>query len=141
MSAELGQLQAVLRRKVEQCADTLKVLLDRDPLTVFRDQLQQELREVGRFESLPWGLTDTVAQVSRTLGGGRGLEKALRTLDTILDEGFAPVRSRMERWVSELEASAAAAREESIVFYRERGGQRTLKAYHTRDLQLQQAAA
>ena len=58
-----------------------------------------------------------------------------------LDEGFAPVRSRMERWVSELEASAAAAREESIVFYRERDGQRALKAYHTRDLQLQQAVA
>ena len=38
----------------------------------------------------------------------------------------------MERWVSELEASAAAAREESIVFYRERGGGRALKAYHTR---------
>ena len=47
----------------------------------------------------------------------------------------------MERWGSELEASAAAAREESIVFYRERGGQRTLKVYHTQDLQLRRAAA
>ena len=47
----------------------------------------------------------------------------------------------MERWVTELESSAAAAREESIVFYRERDGQRALKAYHTRDLQLLQNAA
>ena len=131
--------QAVLRKKVEQCADTFKTLLDRDPLTVFRDQMRRELVEVGRVESLPWGLTDATAQVIRTLGGGRGLEKKIRTLDTILDEGFAPVRARMERWVSELEASAAAAREESIVFYQERGGQRVLKAYHTRDLRLLQA--
>ena len=131
--------QAVLRKKVEQCTDTFKTLLDRDPLTAFRDQLREDLGEVGRFEPLPWGLTDTTAQVIRALGGGRGLEKTIRTLDTILDEGFAPVRSRMERWVSELEASAAAAREESVVFYQERDGQRSLKAYHTRDLRLLQA--
>ena len=130
-----------LRSRVEHCAETFKTLLDRDPLTAFRNQLQQELGEVGRFEVLPWGLTDTTAQVIRTLGGGRGLKKTIRTLDTILDEGFAPVRSRMERWISEFDASAAAAREESIVFYRERDGQRALKAYHTRDLQLQQAVA
>lgn len=133
--------QAVLRKKVEQCADTFKTLLARDPLTAFRDQLRQELGEVGRFEPLPWGLTDTTAQVIRTLGGGRGLEKTIRALDTILDEGFATVRARMERWVSELEASAAAAREESVVFYQERVGQRALKAYHTRDMQLRQAVA
>ena len=131
--------QAVLRKKVEQCADTFKTRLDRDPLTAFRAQLRQELGEVGRVESLPWGLTDTTAQVIRTLGGGRGLEKKIRTLDTILDEGFAPVRARMERWVDEFEASASAAREESIVFYRKRDGQRALKAYHTRDLRLLQA--
>ncbi len=131
--------QAVLRKKVEECADTFKTLLDRDPLTAFRDQMRRELGEVGRVESLPWSLTDTTAQVIRTLGGGRGLEKKIRTLDTILDEGFAPVRARMERWVGELEASAAAAREASIVFYQERGGQRVLKAYHTRDLRLLQA--
>ena len=132
---------AVLRRKVEQCADTFKTLLDHDPVTAFRNRLQQELGEVGRFESLPWGLPDTAAQVVRTLGGGRGLKKRITALDTILDEGLAPVRSRMERWVSELEATASAAREVSIVFYRERDGQRALKAYHTPDLRLQQAAA
>ena len=116
-------------------------LLDRDPLTAFREQLRQKLGDVGRFELLPWGLTDTTAQVIRTLGGGRGLEKTIRALDTILDQGFAPVRSRMERWVSELEASAAAARDESVVLYQEGDGQRALKAYHTRDLRLQQAVA
>ncbi len=133
--------QTVLRRKVEQCADTFRELLDHNPMGSFRDQLQQDLDELGRFESLPWGLTDTAAQVIRTLGGGRSLKKEIRAIDTILDEDFAPVRQRMERWSSELESSAAAAREESIVFYRERDGRRILKAYHTRDLQLLQTAA
>ena len=133
--------QTVLRRRVEQCADTFSKLLDQNPVGSFRDQLQQELDELGRFESLPWGLTDTVARVIRTLGGGGSLEKRIRAVDTILDEGFAPVGSRMERWVSELESSAAAAREESIVFYRERDGRRALKAYHTRDLRLVQTVA
>ena len=133
--------QAVLRRKVELCANSFKTLLAHDPLMAFRNQLQQDLDELGRFEFLPWGLTDTAAQVIRTLGGGRSLKQQIRTTDTILDEDLAPVRSRMQRWVSELEASAVAAREESIVFYRERNGRRALRAYHTRDLRLQQAAA
>ena len=133
--------QALLRGKIEQCASTFKTLLDRDPLTAFRDQVQQELDAMGRFDSLPWDLPDTAAPVIRTLRGGRSLEARIQAIDTILDTDFAPVRSRMERWVSELESSATAAREESIVFYRERDGQRTLKAYHTRDLRLQQAGA
>ena len=133
--------QAVLRTKVEHCADTFRKLLDRNPMRSLRDQLQQDLDELGRFEFLPWGLTDTAAQVIRTVGGGRSLKEEIRSIGTILDEDFAPVRRRMERWVTELESSAAAAREESIVFYRERDGQRALKAYHTRDLQLLQNAA
>ena len=68
------------------------------------------------------------AGVIRALRGGRSLTKSIRAIDTIRNNGFAPVRSRMERWVGELESSAAAAREESIVFYLERDGRRTLKA-------------
>ena len=133
--------QALLRRKVEQCVSTFSTLLDRDPVTAFRHQLQQDLDELGRFESLPLDLPDTAAPVIRTLRGGRSLKKSIQAIDTIRDNSFAPVRSRMKRWVSELESSAAAAREESVVFYLERDGQRTLKAYHTRDLRLQQAVA
>ena len=133
--------QLVLRRRVEQCGNTFRRLVDHDPLKAFRNQLQKDLDELGRFEFLPWGLADTAALVIRALGSGRSLKKKIRTIDSILNERFAPVRSRMERWASELESSAAAAREESIVFYRERDDQRALKAYHTRDLQLQHAVA
>ena len=55
--------QALLRRKVEQCASTFRTLLDRDPLTTFRHQLQQDLDELGRFESLPWGRGEPRDQV------------------------------------------------------------------------------
>ena len=133
--------QAVLRRKVELCANSFRTLLDHDPLRAFRDQLQQNLDELGRFEFLPWGLPDPAAQVIRTLGGGRSLKQQIRAIDTILDKDLTPVRSRMQEWVSELESSAEPALEESIVFYRERDGRRALKAYHTRDLRLQQVSA
>ena len=118
---------AMLRRKVEQCADTFRELIDRNPVGLFRDRLQQDLNERGRF--------------SRILGLGRRLEKTLEAVDAILDEDFAPVRSRLERWIGEFESSAAAGREESIVIYRERDGGRALKAHHTRDLRLVQSAA
>ena len=133
--------EAVLRRKVELCADSFNTLLDRDPLRAFRDQLQQDLDELGRFEFLPWGLPDPAAQVIRTLGGGRSLKHHIRAIDAILEKDLPPVRSRMQRWISELESSAEPALEESIVFYRERNGRRALKAYHTRELRLQQAPA
>ena len=42
--------EAVLRKKVEQCADTFRELLDRNPVGSYRDQLQQDLDELGRFE-------------------------------------------------------------------------------------------
>ncbi len=133
--------EAVLRKRVEQCADTFRELLDRNPVGLFRDQLQQDLDEMGRLEFLPWGLADTAAHAIRTLGGGRSLAKTIAAADTILDEDFALVGSRMERWISELESSAAAAHEEAIVIYRERDRGRALKAHHTRDLQLVQTAA
>ena len=133
--------EAALREKVEQCAGAFRELLDHNQVTSFRDQLQRDLDELGRFEFLPWGLTDTAASVLRTLGAGRSLNKGIREIDNILDEDFAPVGSRMERWIGELESSTAAAREESVVFYRERDGQRALRAHHTRDLRLVQTAA
>ena len=118
---------AVLRTKVEQCADTFRKLLDHNPVEPFRDQLRHELDGLGR--------------VVRALGGGRKLEKTTRAVDTILDDDFAPVRSRMERWVSEFDSSAVTMPEETIVIYREPDGHRALRAYHTRDLQLVQTAA
>ena len=133
--------ETVLRKKVEQCAGTFRDLLANNPVASFRDELQHDLDELGRFELLPWGLTDTAAHVIRTLGAGRSLAKTIEVVGTILDEDFAPVGSRMERWISEFESSAVAAPEESIVIYRERDGGRDLKAHHTRDLRLVQAAA
>ena len=119
--------ETVLGKKVERCAERFREILDRNPVAAFRDQSRKELDEL---DWLPW-----------ILGHGRRLDETMGAMDTILEEDFAPVGSRMERWVSELESSAAAAREEAIVIYRERGAGRALKAHHTRDLRLVQTAA
>ena len=118
---------AELHTEFEQCADTLRELLDHNPVYAFRDRLQQDRARLGRVFRIP--------------GRGRRPKKKIRAVDTILDEDFAPVGSRMERWISEFESSVTAAREESIVIYRERDARRALKAHHTRDLRLVQTAA
>ena len=60
--------EAVLCKKVEQCADTFREMLDRNPVRSFRDQSQQELDELGWF--------------FRTLGGGRSLAATIGAVDT-----------------------------------------------------------
>ena len=117
----------LLGKKVEQRAGTFGELLDHNPVKVFRDRLQQDLDRLGRVFRIP--------------GRRRWLKNTIEAVDTILKEDFAPVGSRMERWISELESSAVAAREESIVIYRERGGGRALRVHHTPDLRLVQTAA
>ncbi len=148
---------AMLRRKVEQCADTFREMLDGNPVRSFRDQLQRELDEPGWFSRWrsrmssrrntsqqkrdePGSFSRTLGWFSRTLGGGSSGAKTIGAVDAILDEHFAPVASRMEQWVHGLESSVAAAREESIVIYRERDGGRALRAHHTADVRLVQAA-
>ncbi len=118
---------AALLTKVEECADTFRKMLERNPVAAFRDEQQRKLDELGRFR--------------RGLGSGRPLRKTIGAVNTVLNKDFAPVRSRLERWISEFEASGPAAQEESIVIYQERDDGRALRAHHTRDLRLVQVAA
>ena len=138
---DAGRRATALRRKLDECADTFRTLLERDPLRALRVKRQQELHDVGRFVSLPWGLDEITAQVARALGAGRNLENDIRGIDAIRGGSLAPIRSRIERWVREFDSSAAVAAEESVIFYREPDDRRTLKAYHTRDVRLEQARA
>ena len=43
----------------------------------------------------------------------------------------------MESWIEAYGTATAAARENSIIFFRERDGERALRAYHTRDIRLE----
>ena len=52
---------------------------------------------------------------------------------------YNSVQARIKRWIEAFEAATDESREQSIVFYREPDGERALRAYHTRDVRLEQA--
>ena len=123
--------QVELRGKVEQCQDTFRALLDKDPIDGFHKALQRDLSRV-----MPYHL---LSQFEMWFGGG--LPARIRKIETIR-EAFKPIRERIERWTGAFEsATGAACEQQSIVVYRERDGERRLHAHHTRDLRLQQVGA
>ena len=125
-----GRRQDELGRKVEQCGNTFRALIDEDPIEGFHKALQDELSEVRPYH-LP-------SQFRRWFGGG--LPARIRHVETIR-EAFRPIRERIERWTSALESAGGAALEQCLVVYREQDGDRALRAQHTRDLRLQRTGA
>ena len=47
----------------------------------------------------------------------------------------------MERWIDATDAATDESRGQSVVFYREPGGERPLRAYPTHDVRLEAASA
>ena len=122
--------QAELRTRVEQCNKTFSALLDKDPIESYHRALQQDLSRIKPYHPR--------RQVEKWFGGG--LPARIRNVEAIR-EAFKPIRERIERWTGAFELADGAGREQSIVVYRERDGERTLHAHHTRDLRLQQMGA
>ena len=120
-----GQRQAELRTKVQQCHDTFRALIDRDPIEGFHKALQEELSNVKLYH-LP-------SQLKMWFGGG--LPPRIRNAETI-GEAFRPIRDRIERWTGAFD-SATATVEQSLVVYQDRRGDRALHTRHTGDLRLQ----
>ncbi len=125
-----GRRQEELSRKVQECNDTFKALIDNDPIEGFHKELQQELSNV-KFYHLP-------STLSMWFGGG--LSSRIRDVETIR-EAFKPIRERIERWTDAFESATGAAFERSLVVYRDRGGDRALHVRHNGDLRLQPKSA
>ena len=119
-----GPRQAELGRKVEQCNNRLKALLDEDPIAGFHNELQREWSEVAWYHLGP--------QFQRRFGGGPLAR--IRNVETIRGT-FKPIRELIERWTSAFDSAT------SIVIYRDLDGARVLHAQHTQDLRLQQVGA
>ena len=105
-------------------------MLDKDPIESYHRALQQDLSRIKPYHPR--------RQVEKWFGGG--LPARIRNVEAIR-EAFKPIRERIERWTGAFELADGAGREQSIVVYRERDGERTLHAHHTRDLRLQQMGA
>ena len=115
-----------LREKVERYEKDFRRTLDSDPIGDFHRKLKGDLAE-SRWSYLPRGWR-------RPFGGELAAEA--RSVRAIRKESNA-ARARMESWIEAYGTATAAAREQSIVFFREPDGERALRAYHTRDIRLE----
>ena len=122
--------QSQLRKKIERYGKDFRQVLDDDMVGAFHRTLKGDLAG-SKWSHLPHGL--------RRLFGG---ELAARVRNVrVIRKDFNSVQTRIMRWIDAFESATDESREQSIVFYREPDGERTLRAYHTRDVRLQQAAA
>ncbi len=119
-----------LRDKIQRYVKDFRQVLDADRVGAFHRRLKGELAE-RRRRYLPPILRRLLE---------RELAQKVRNVRQIRRNSDS-VRARMEEWMNPVESTQGEACEESLVFYREADGERALRAYHTRDLRLEPAAA
>ena len=120
-----GRRQARLVRRVEQCTNTFRTLLDKDPIARFHEALSQSSEGAS-------------LDLRRHLKTWFGRERAgIRNVEAIL-ETFEETREPIESWISAVDSGTGSDSEASIVVYRDQDGERALHARYTRDLRLQQ---
>ena len=117
-----------LREKVGRYDRDFRRTLDSDPVGDFHRKLKGDLA-ASRWRYLPRGWR-------RPFSGDLAAEA--RSVRAIRKDSNA-ARARIESWIEAYGIATEAAREQSIVFFRERDGERALRAYHTRDIRLQRS--
>ena len=133
--------QSGLRQKIERYGEDFRQVIDDDRVGAHHRRLKGEAGS---------GLSRLLGDLR--LPGDRRLSPRVRRLfEGQLAERvkkIRPIRSdfdtvllSMERWIKASEAATEESRRPSIVFYREPGGERALRAYHTEDVRLEQARA
>ena len=116
-----------LREKIARYGEEFRQVLEDDRIGAYHRELKagldkpRPLRAVWRGLRLPFG-GEASARVRRV--------RAIR-------EEFDAGTMRVERWLQSLEAATDESRRESVVFYREREGERALRAYHTGELRVE----
>ncbi len=120
--------QSRLREKIERYGKDFRQILTDDRVGAFHRKLKGDL---SKWQRLPggWRLPFASELVKRT--------RNIR----VIRRDFNLIRTRINQWTDAFESAADKSRQHSIVFYRERDGERALRAHHTRDLRLQKAVA
>lgn len=120
--------EARLREKIDRYDSDFRHTLDSDPVGALHRKLKGDLA-ASRWGFLPRGWR-------RPFAGE--LARTARSVRAIRRESNA-ARGRIESWVEAYGAAADAARQQSIVFFREADGERALRAYHSRDVRLERS--
>ena len=118
-----------LREKIKRYGKDFRQVLDEDPIGAFHRKLKGDLAE-GGWSRLPRALRPPFA-------GKRAA--AVRNVRAIRKD-YTAGQGRIERWVETFEAVTDESRRQSVVFYQEPDGERALRAYHTGEVRVEEAA-
>ena len=123
--------QERLREKIERYGNDFRQILDDDPVGAFHRRLKGEMaqsrwrRRVSARLRLPFG---------------NKLAKRIRYVRAVRSDSNS-IRARIRGWTEAFDSATDESRKQTIVIYRKSDGDRTVHAYHTGDLQLQQEVA
>ena len=123
--------QARLRETIERYGNDFRQILDDDRVGAFHRSLKGEMAKSRWHRRVPARLR---------LPFGNKLAKRIRIVRAVRNDSNS-IRARIRGWTDAFESATDESRQQTIVFYRKSDGERTLHAYHTRDLRLQQAVA
>ncbi len=115
-----------LREKLQGCAERFRQVRDDDRIGAYHRELKEQLgkSKLG-IPSPRWWF----GQASERMRGVREIRR-----------DFEAAQTRAARWIDATDAVTDASRRPSLVFYRERDGDRVLRARHTHDIRLERVA-
>ncbi len=119
-----------LQEKLERYGVESRQVLDDDRIGAYHRELKGGLSK-SRLARLPRGL--------RLPFGGRPAAEVRRV--RAIRKDFDAGRRRVEQWVEAVETVADESRQPAVIFYRERDGERALRACHTHDVRLERVVA
>ena len=126
----VGLRHSRLRQKIERYSEDFRRILNDDRFGAFHRKLKEDLAK-SEWRWLPGGWRFPFgSELAATTRNVRAIRK-----------DFHSIRARIQRWTNVFESATGQSREHSIVLYREPGGDRALRAYHTPEIRLQLAAA
>ena len=120
---------SMLNSKVDRHETSFRALLDKDSVQGYQEQLKESV------DGMSWWKRNVFATGER-----RQKEKDITSTGAIRADSLDNLRLNIAHWSQDL-AGRDAGQEQSVVYYRENAGKGNVKAYYTRDLQLEQDVA
>lgn len=117
---------STLNDKLDRYETEFRELLSTDSVKAYQKQLESSVAGMG------WWKRNVFAR------GDKGKkEQEIDSLKEIRTEQLGQVRLNIARWSADFASGRDAGHEQSVIYYRDRGGKGDLKAYYTSDLRFE----
>ena len=123
---DVGRSYLMLNSKINRYEKVFTGILENDSVKKYRNELKQSI------DGMNW--------LQRCWDFGKKRRKMvdeMQSIDKIREDGLDKARRDVAKWAGKISSMTDTGPEYSAIFYRDHDGQGELKAYYTRDLQLQ----